>query len=130
VPKAKVIHCGAGVSCTHEHRLDKRSAYSVDGIQLSPSISRADSTSHLHRSRNRQDAGVFEQQHNTFCVDYLRTLQTAPANQSVLWHHRKRSQEANIDCHRQLRVDRHCQKAFELVSLFVRNSNGTGFDYI
>jgi hypothetical protein len=56
--------------------------------------------------------------------------QTAPAHQSVLWHHRKRSQDANMGYHRHLRVDRHRQKAFELGSFFVRNSTGTGFEYV
>ena len=115
----------------------------IDGIQAEPPISRADSTSHLHRSRNWQDAGVFDQQHDAFCVDYLRTLQTAlagrvvfqmdqtaSAHQGVLWHNGKRSQDSNMDCHRHLPVDRHCQKAFELGSFFVRNTAGTGIEYV
>ena len=56
--KKYAIHCGAGVSCPHQHRLGKRSAYLVDGIQLVPPISRTDTASDLHRSGNRQDANM------------------------------------------------------------------------
>ena len=35
-----------------------------------------------------------------------------PANQSVLWHQRERRQNADLDCHIDLPVDRHCEEAF------------------
>jgi hypothetical protein len=141
--KQYAIRCGSGISCPLWYGLCKRSAHSVDGIQLVLPISRTDSTSDLHRSRNRQDARVSDQQHDASCVDNLCTLQTAlasrvvfqvdqtaPAYQGILWHNRKRSQDANMDCHRHLSVDRYRQKAFELGSFFVRNSASAGPEYV
>ena len=44
----------------------------------------ADSASDLHRSRNWQDTGVPDEQHDAFAVDHLRTLHTALAGRVVL----------------------------------------------
>ncbi len=48
----------------------------------------------------------------------------------VLWNDRERGQDANMDCDRHLRVDRHRQKAFELGSFFVRNTASAGPEYV
>ena len=76
-----------------------------------PPISRTGSASDPHRSGSLEAAEIFGKQHYAFCVDYLRTLQTALAgrvvfqmdqtastHQEFLYNERKRSQDANMDC--------------------------------
>jgi hypothetical protein len=60
----------------------------------------------------------------------LQMDQTAPTNQSVLWHQRERAEDSNMDRHFCMRSRGHCQEAIEAGSEPLHNSTNFACDHI
>ena len=115
----------------------------VDWRTVDYSIPRSTPMRHFHRCTDRQAIRVSHQQLCLAGHHDLRPLQatmasrvvlqvdqTASSNQSVLWQHRKRRQDADMGRDCDLRLDCYYEKAPESETFALRNSPRTGSKHV
>ena len=126
-----------------DYRSEKRSNDSPQSIQKPEVLPGPSSIYYFLRYRHQQEICVSDKQFFSECVDNLFTLQmsmedrvvlqmdqTAPANQSILWHFRERCQNANLDCCQHLLDCRYNEKRAEFATEFIRNpANSQHYDF-
>jgi hypothetical protein len=111
-----------------------RSNHCVDRAEGQQGLPAASATHQVLRCRTRQASGLPDQQLRFACADYRSALslplagrtilqmdQTASADQAVLWHYRKCSEDADMDCNFALRLSRHREKTAQYRGFTLHN---------